>query len=259
MFQKHSILICTFVNTRSLASRPASRRTTVDISPQFVTHHQSPPRAKKMPAGSRWPYMHLLAIPGYTWINTYTTLSELRKEGFEDVESKLWLERKLEELNYVAVVVWMPVPILSLAADISLFQGSLLASVVATSISWTGVDESPWIVTALWLTSITFVVGAVVMAFQQAASLGLFLIQCQLPKTDGRKYLNSTYLFREDGLTPSWKAVFALQAPVQLLSYCFCAYSIGLIVHIMWQGFRGKGSKEVSYLLRRRHRFIDWK
>jgi hypothetical protein len=192
-------------------------------------------------------WQQFLAIPGYTWFNTYNTLSELGEDGvITKSESKLWLERKLDELNYVTVVVFMPILSFSLTADINQFQGSLLASVVATSVSWPGVNTSPWIVQALWVTSITFVVAAVVMAFQQAASLGLLLIQCQSEKG---KALNATHLF-ENETTPSWWSVLALQAPVQLLSYCFFSYSIGLIVHIMWQGFRGGESKGVGYLVR---------
>ena len=57
-------------------------------------------------------------------------------------------------------------------------------------------------------------------------------------------------------------SIFALQAPVQLLSYCFCSYSIGLIVHITWQGFSGNEREvrdlsipdPITYI----HRFSDF-
>ncbi|KAA8909116.1 hypothetical protein FN846DRAFT_918330 [Sphaerosporella brunnea] len=188
---------------------------------------QSPPNTPRQSRASRIGsfFMCLLMIPVYTWFNAYETLDVLgKKKSTDNKETKLWVESKRSELNFVAVV------------------GSLLASVIASSLSWPEVSNSPWIVEALWVTSIAFVTGAVVMAFQQSASLAKLLIECSC--TDG-KSVYSTYLFHSSK-KPSLMAVFALQAPVQLLTYCFCSYSIGLMVHVSSKGFTGELPWRVS-------------
>ena len=60
---------------------------------------------------SEWP----LGILGHTWVNAYESLSALSSssqgaDSSKEKELKLWLETKLEELNYVTVVVCCYMP-----------------------------------------------------------------------------------------------------------------------------------------------------
>ncbi|KAL4935262.1 hypothetical protein BDV06DRAFT_228988 [Aspergillus oleicola] len=146
---------------------------------------------------------------GYTWVTSYNTLRVIGADGINHQEAELWVETKINELNFTAAI------------------GALVASVIATSLSWPGADAVHWIVTAFWYNGIVMAVVSAVMAFQQSSALG-----CVLAKIHNGATLN-TALLGEDH-RPLLKVVFVLQAPIQMLSYCISLYLLGLLVYIVY-------------------------
>ncbi|KAI0172689.1 hypothetical protein GGR52DRAFT_417804 [Hypoxylon sp. FL1284] len=154
---------------------------------------------------------------GYTWVNAYATLDVLSRDENGDnreARAKTWIRNKTKELNFLALI------------------GTFIASIVVSSFSWPAIENTHWMVEALWYNSLTMAIVSAVMAFQQSSSLG-----CALAKVETGHNLLPVLLQREQKnkqKKPSHKAVFVLQAPVQLLSYSVLAYFIGLLVLIFY-------------------------
>ncbi|PLB46192.1 hypothetical protein P170DRAFT_479110 [Aspergillus steynii IBT 23096] len=147
---------------------------------------------------------------GYTWVTSYNTLKVLGKDGFSDAEAKLWVETKITELNFMSAI------------------GTFIASVIATSLGWPGMDKTHWVVSAFWYNAIVMAVVSAVMAFQQSSGLG-----CVRAKITSEHRLDEALMRGSVQQKPSRAAVFVLQAPVQILSYSVMIYLAGLVVFLI--------------------------
>ncbi|KAI5776245.1 hypothetical protein EDC01DRAFT_683319 [Geopyxis carbonaria] len=81
------------------------------------------------------------------------------------------------------------------------------------------------------------------MAFQQAVSLSTVLVRCSTGESLVES--NKINLFNPDR-KPSKGAVFTLQAPVQMLTYCIYGYVVGLAIHVISAGFAHPGKRKVA-------------
>ncbi|KAL4967160.1 uncharacterized protein BDV14DRAFT_198259 [Aspergillus stella-maris] len=149
---------------------------------------------------------------GFTWATSRNTISELAKDGFSTDEAKSWLEYKRSELNFTATI------------------GTLLASVVATSLSWPGMSETHWIVSGFWYNATILSILSAVMAFHQASSLGVVLAKV----CNGHELGEALLQVKAGAKVPSLTAIFVLQAPIQTLTYGIASYLLGLVVYVIY-------------------------
>jgi hypothetical protein len=96
---------------------------------------------------------------------------------------------------------------------------------------------SHWLVRATWYAALCMVVASVLVAFQQISGLGRVLVTNGSPESIHRDLFGSSS--RDQ---PDFKAVFLLQAPVQLFSYSVILYMVGLAVHVFHPLVTGWGN-----------------
>ncbi|KAL2813676.1 hypothetical protein BJX63DRAFT_431798 [Aspergillus granulosus] len=156
------------------------------------------------------PIQILASCLGFTWVTSYNTLEVIGRDGITKEEAKVWIDYKKSELNFTATI------------------GTLLTSVIAASLSWSGVETTHWVVPAFWYNAAILAIFSAIMAFHQSSALGYVLAKV----LHGGSLGNA--LLKKGTLMPSRAAVFVLQAPIQLLTYGIAMYLIGYLVYVVY-------------------------
>ena len=122
-------------------------------------------------------------------------------------------------------------------------QSAVVATIVTSSFSWNGVDNSYWLAPALWYCSLLLAILGILISSQQIAVLDI--LGLPHPTGDIRKSEEEStrknikrflpLMLSKDHLgqwQPRWKMVFLWQCGIMFLSYSVTSYLLGLTLYI---------------------------
>lgn len=184
---------------------------------------------------------------------TYDPIFNLLNAEKEEVRDKLterWRENKIQELNFVGIVVSLTRQDQMHSELRWMEQGALVAGVLTSTGDWPNVlpngTRSPWTVRACWYCGLIIALGAVVTAAQQA--IRLHRLTCHPQHNICIRRLLSSRRTNSDGMVlPRRMQVFAWQMSGWLLMVSALCMLGGMLI-LIWS----------STLTERQRMFQSW-
>lgn len=183
-------------------------------------------------------------------------LLNVEDEKERDRLTERWRDHKLQELNFVGIVVSQPVsaeplPLPPRSAPQSTYanplprsplQGGLLANVMTSTNSWPNVfqpgNSKPWPVRACWFSGLVFALAAVLTAASQ--SIRLHRLSCRTDAHEAiRGLLASTARGRQGEVLPRQSHVYLWQTSVMYLMVSVFILLAGLFC-MLWAAAGGE-------------------